>query len=318
MPEFDRVYIQAQAQPRAAAGHYAQAVAQVAQMKTVGLDHCDDPVWPEDERLDPDGGEPGLDRAQSERVLAQVDLRLPDLLLPVAPGRGEPAIATVEVSGFNSGLVPHLIHIPTTFDAPDEISLRRLRLTLHLHSRGQGAAVALLLEPATSVETVTHDIGEVSLDLAAALGIAFPAIPPVFTLKAGTVASVKTVHPRVLSSGLLTADCGWRISDSAIAYGFCPSVVVGTIANEGLAIEARLHIEIRKRVLGIFHRTYFKSALPRLYRLTARGDRLIGEHREWEKLDTEYDPGWDAMVSEAAAAYRRRWQSPGVDTSPAG
>jgi TPR repeat protein len=57
--------------------------------------------------------------------------------------------------------------------------------------------------------------------------------------------------------------CRWRVADSRIAYGFNLALIA--LFSEDLMVSADLHIEVRKSVFGVFHKTYVKSATPTSY-----------------------------------------------------
>jgi hypothetical protein len=48
----------------------------------------------------------------------------------------------------------------------------------------------------------------------------------------------------------------WRVVGPEVTSAFQPTVVAQFPAGRRLAVEAKLHIEIRKKVLGVFYRVY--------------------------------------------------------------
>jgi hypothetical protein len=240
-----------------------------------------EPVWPEDQRVE-DAERlgrglvrvPDLDAFDASDAISAIRVGLPDVLnagwphpTPEAPNDAASAPRLPAVMG-----VPHipgeaqrLLTVPTSFSAPESIILRRLRLHLTLSSRGGHLPVALALEPLTEVNVNVHEVGDVSIDPAEALRTLFPQLPPLFTAHIGGKLNRTKVKPKIQASGLMHHECWWRVADTKIAYGFNPSLLVQFPAVFEFRVAASLHVEVRKRVLGVFHKTYAKSALPRTY-----------------------------------------------------
>jgi hypothetical protein len=118
------------------------------------------------------------------------------------------------------------------------------------------------------VHSTTGDVADFGIDLGKLVALAFPQIPPAFTLKVDKHFDHTEVQPVVQASGAQTRVCTWRVSDSEMAYEFQPSIVVATTPGEGLTLTAELHVEVRKRILGVFHKTYGKSARAQRYEMS--------------------------------------------------
>lgn len=271
---FERMRIEAQASTSTRVGTGKSL------MVPVELKRTEQPVWPEDEanerherRTEGLGPVPDLPEDEADGALRSVRVALPDVVLPQPP---DDATAP-GLPGSLAGLTPVLLAIPLSFDAPATIILRRVRLSLAIQAPEIG--VFLLLAPCSSVTSRTQHVAEVGVDLGKLVSALFPSIPDVFTAKVQTGVDITTVCPVVQASGELTRGCTWRISDSEMAYGFRPSAVVGTHGTEGLTVTAELHVEVRKRVLGVFHKTYGKSAVPRRYVMEPGPNGLVPH--EW-------------------------------------
>jgi len=282
---FERMRIESQASTSTRVGTSKSV------MVPVELTRTEQPVWPEDEaherherRAEGLGPVPDLSEDEADGALRSVRVALPDVVLP-QPTDDATAFG---LPGSLAGLTPLLLAIPLSFDAPASMSLRRVRLSLAIQAPEVG--VFLLLAPCSSVASRTQHVAEVGVDLGKLVSALFPSIPDAFTAKVQTGVDVTTVRPVVQASGELTRVCSWRISDSEMAYGFRPSAVVGTHGTEGLTVTAELHVEVRKRVLGVFHKTYGKSATPRRYVMEPGPNGLVP--REWaRRARTPEGPG---------------------------
>jgi hypothetical protein len=150
--------------------------------------------------------------------------------------------------------------IKTTFDpsSREDVILRRLRLRLVLTSPEDDRPVAVCMVPTSDVNV--KRVAEFEVNLGKILGILAPNMSDVFVARTGFTIDVTKVHPRIQASGLWRHECLWRLSDSEIEYNFYPALVAQHRSSAEFKVLAELHVEVRKRVFGVWHRTYGKSA----------------------------------------------------------
>ena len=217
---------------------------------------------PPDAALGGDSAELPTEPLKSGR--AQPDDRRPPkldltaLLLGDAQGRPAPARRA-------AGWEHVAFSVPASFAAPESLVLCRMRLELMLTSDGWGVPVAVYLRPEPAVEVTSHKVAEVSIDVGKLVTALFPGLPAAFTASAGGSIELSSVHPKIQVDGLQRHECTWLVSDARIGYNFSPSVIARFPAWGRLRVSARLHVEVRKRVLGVFRKTYGKSASPMSY-----------------------------------------------------
>lgn len=299
MSQFDRIYNVAQ-MTESTVHAEVQATAQV--LTPVMLTRTDEPVWIEDEQAEARGWDadgipliPPLEPDEADAAVAAARVQLPDVLLPqrLATEDGQAKSADPPISTYVGELIPHFICVPTSFDAPENLVLRRLRLELTFTAFDQVQPLVLWLSPTADVTTTDHEVAEVGVDLGKLVSLLAP-IPDIFTAKAHSTMSVTGVNPRIQASGPLIGQCHWRVSDPKLCYDFTPRVVFGARPPSPVMVGATLHVEIRKSILGIFHRTYAKSAQPRQFALSWKGGHLISP---------QVDPGPTERSTEGSSAF---------------
>jgi TPR repeat protein len=278
----------------------AQSVADQWQEQTSGLavrlKRTQEPVWPEDEaaELAQPGASPvpPLGNDEADAALRAISVKLPDRLIPIGvdPGHLGSFTGTLLVPPGIPWAYPKSMpgydhvafNVPTSFAAPDRIVLRRIRLDLTFSSDGDGgsdpsgtAPIVVYLKPEPDVAVDVHKVGEFGIDLGQILTTVVPHLPGVFTARVGGSIERTDIHAKVqVDGGVGHHECSWRVSDARIAYGFNPSVIALLAASRNLWISARLHVEVREQVLGLFHKTYGKSADPMMYEYR-RGEPLM-------------------------------------------
>jgi TPR repeat protein len=251
---------------------------QPAAKLSVPLERTAEPVWPEDEEAEAaELGRafvPFMEDDEADSVLENITVALPDRLIPTLAQDLDPSHKPFGQSASNvtRSLRESLpddydyvaFHIPTSYSAHESLILRRLRLDVVLSGNGHVLPIVILMRPGTGVDVSVNKIGELSVDLGRVVSTLLPYLPPVFTANVGAQIERTNVNPKVQASGLQKRKCSWRVADSRIAYDFNPALIA--LFSEDLTVAASLHIEVRKRVLGVFHRTYGKSATPTWYK----------------------------------------------------
>ena len=310
MSEFDRpAYVVRQPADHVPSGQ--------GQMTPVRLVETDEPVWEEEEEAEDErlvtrslAPVPKLNKNESFVVLNAISVRLPDVLFVAGPSEMDAMAAARVMPAGLGGLTPYRISVPTSFDAPEELVLRRLKLSLKFRVGNRGRGTTLWLEPKSSVTTTTRELAKFEIDLGRIAQMLFPQLADSVPVKAETSPSWTTVRPTVQAFGISTTECGWRVGDPTIAYGFTPAVIFGANQGAGVLVEAHLHVEVRKRILGVFHKTYFKSAEPRVYSvvgsdLRAADAELRARLAESSALTAAYLDELNAPIREAAARRER-------------
>jgi hypothetical protein len=242
-------------------------------MRPVPMVRTDEPVSPEAEAAEavalrslgrpvPTLAEP----VEGEEILANVDIELPDRLLALVPPQGTRQLddASWSYLGFT---------VPTSYQGPVQFSLQSLTLTLDLATteqlKGQAPPgkrpVALLLHPLSEGATTVHDYGTVGVDLGQLAACFAPVIARALKLEVHLDLRTTTYNPAIQTSGAQKHECRWTVTDPGMARGFQSAVVAQSRAGERLCVIAHLHIEVRKRMFGIVHKTYGKSAIPFCY-----------------------------------------------------
>lgn len=247
-------------------GEFAEA-AQTAssQQWAVPLKRTDEPVSPDDDQVEDqalvDRGEPVpvvADASFADEILGEVTFGLPERLRAVdltrAVKRGSNA-ARWDYVGFR--MMP-------SFAGPAEHLLWRLKLHIKLFVPGQpdpraaetasALATAVYLEPQNILGKQVALSGEVGIDL----GEIAKLFPPLQALKmqASIPFQARKYRPIIRLSGMDKHISSWYVADPELTSVFRPTVVAQFPASHRLAIEARLHVEIRKKVLGIPHKVY--------------------------------------------------------------
>ncbi len=249
---------------------------QTVKMLPMTLVRTTDPVWPADEVLEEwssrEAGHdfPPLAPAHiADQMAGELRVDLPDRLLGyVIKLSSNPFLAT-------AGYDYYGLCVPTTFSAQPNIIPRRLRLQLTFEdatgAEPQRLPIACQLYPGTEVATEITNIGQFQIDLGQAfkktMWVFAPGMPDLLTARTGGSLDLKRVRARVQAAGLNSHRCDWRIADTKIAYVFNPACIVQVPKGAQLAVNARLHVEARKKVALIFYRTYFETSEPRRYLL---------------------------------------------------
>lgn len=232
---------------------------------SVVLHAADVPEWDvaelEQAQLGP-GAEPA-DPEQVERILDQVELRLPTALggdpLQEGPTRETPL--QVPLTG-PVGAAYHLLAVPLTIIVPDDLRMTRLRMTLEFQADADGAeaVVAQDLAPtAKTVETV-HEHGEVSLDVSKALMFVFPVAADALGLKLTFPLRWTSAHPVVQASGPMSNPVIWQVADEAMREGFIGYVITRSAPGAPFTVRAHIAAELRKTFLGKLRRARFTSS----------------------------------------------------------
>lgn len=170
-------------------------------------------------------------------------------------------------------MTPFAMSIPTSFEAPDGFILRRLNLALSIEAPVD--ALVLWMYPRTTLQSRTRQVAVFEVDVAKAVTALFPTLPDVLTAKVHGEVTTTSVEPLISASGELRSACSWKVSDSESAYTLQPQTVIGVWPDGDLVLAATLHVEVRKRIHGIFHKTYGKDAKPRRYALERSPGGLV-------------------------------------------
>jgi len=250
----------------ASAGQFAEATQRAAtQHWAVPLQRTDEPVSREDERIEDQAlqaqGEPvpvAADASFADAVLGEVTFGLPerlraeDLTWAVTSVR---KAAAWDYVGFR---------MTPSFAGPQERMLWRLQLSMKLFIPGEpdpqaaetssALATAVYLEPQNILGQQTVLSGEVGFDLAEVAKL----FPPLNVLKlhATMPFQVKKSRPVIRFSGMDKHVSSWFVADPQLTPAFHATVIAQLPAAQRFAIEAKLHVEIRKKVMGIPHRVY--------------------------------------------------------------
>jgi Sel1 repeat len=235
----------------------------------VQMERTAEPVWPEDEAAEDElarGGAqaiPFMEDAEADAALRSISVSLPDRLIAAPPQEGQKKDLALAYP--LAGCDYFALQVPVSFSAPESMILRRVRLDLVLSSENETVPVAIQMEPPADVGVTVHEIGEVSIDLGKVLAAMLPQMSGMFTARIGSKIEAVRVHPKIQASGLNKHEIRWRVSDSKIAYTFSPALLVQFAAASSITVSAKLHVEVRKRVMGAMYKTYGKNAAPRWY-----------------------------------------------------
>jgi hypothetical protein len=204
--------------------------------------------------------------AEGEEILRQVQIKLPYRLAVLAPAEG---IGPVDDESWRYlGFT-----VPTSYQGPEQLSLRSLALTLDLATteqlKGQAPQhdrpVAVLLQPLSAGTKQVTDHGTVGVDLGQLAACFAPVIARALKLEAHLDLRTVRYDPAIQTSGLQRPECQWTVTDPGAARGFHPAVVAQSRVGDQLCVVARLHVEVRRQMLGIIHKTYGMSAIPFCY-----------------------------------------------------
>ena len=310
----------------------AQALSLKAVACPVKLQRTSEPVWPDDEQQEATerasqrrGPVPLLGEKESDAVLAAVTVALPDRLYavralpddgpavprthgPVGNGNGEKGSDSEGTDNGCGGLHPagDLVGflIPTSFSAPEDVTLRRLRLRLVLASphRDVPEPVAVRMIPTSDVEMDVHLVAQSEPGIGKILATLVSQASDVFVARMSGTINATAVHPKIQAAGLQGNECSWRISDPRLEYDYRPAIVTQYRSWTPMAVLAELHVEVRKKVCGVWHRTYGKSAQSMWY-IYRPGDQVMSAFDYLDELATAqeafgrvlaYAPGADA------------------------
>lgn len=263
---------------------YAQALLLRAVACPVTLQRTAEAVWPEDEQLELaelySSGlppVPSLEDEESDAVLAAVTVALPDRLYPVCAGSDDDAIGDTATQDSKDVLrtdgpsdaasAKYLVGftIPTSFSAPDGLTLTRMRLRIALTTPQGTKPVAVKLVPKPEVAVDEQRVAQFEVDIGKIMSLLYPPLSGSFVARVNKTFDVTTVHPKVQTAGLFRHECSWRIADPHLEYDFQPAIVMQHHAEPEIRILAELHVEVRKKMFGVWHRTYGKSAEAMLY-----------------------------------------------------
>ena len=248
------------------AGQFAEATQRAAtQHWAVPLKRTDEPVSLQDERIEDQAlevrGEPlpvAADSSFADEVLGEVTFGLPERLRAEDLTRavtGASKTAAWDYVGFR--MMP-------TFAGPRGHLLWRLKLSIKLFIPGKpdpqaaetsaALATAVYLEPQNILGKQLMLSGEIGIDL----GEVAKLFPPLQALKmqATIPFQARKYRPVIRLSGMDKHIFSWFVADPDLTSVFRPTVVAQLPAAYPLAIEAKLHVEIRKTVLGIPHKVY--------------------------------------------------------------
>jgi len=250
----------------ASAGQFAEATQRAAtQHWAVPLKRTDEPVSREDERIEDQAlqaqGEPvpvAADASFADAVLGEVTVGLPERLRAedlTWAVRSVRKAAAWDYVGFR---------IMPSFAGPEKRMLWRLKLSIKLFIPGgqdpqaaetsSALATAVYLEPQNIMGQQIVLSGEVGFDLAEVAKL----FPPLNVLKmhATMPFQVKKSRPVIQFSGMDRHVSSWLVADPELTPAFHATVIAQLPAAQRFAIEAKLHVEIRKKVMGIPHRVY--------------------------------------------------------------
>jgi hypothetical protein len=269
----------------------------------VRLERTTEPVWPEDEAAEEaELARPGatpvpfMEDDEADAVLRSISVTLPDRLTALSPQDSQKK--TLGLAHPVPGIDHIALQVPVSFSAPESLILRRVRLTLVFSSDNTAIPpVAICMEPRSDVEVKTREIGEAGVDLGKVLTAMLPLASGMFTARVGSKIETVSVHPKVKAYGVNLHECWWRVSDSEIAYGFNPAVIVQFAEAASVTVSAKLHVDVRKRVLGAWRKTYGKDADPRWYSYHA-GHPLMAAYDYLENLARL---GWAAIPAQRDA-----------------
>jgi|SRR5208337_4140749 len=166
--------------------------------------------------------------------------------------------------------------LPLTLIIPQGQQLVRLRLTLDLDAKNSKSdpVVAYDLFPSTHIDVDTLLKGEASLDVAEGLQFALVAagvpqpiagITKCLGLKFKLPFQWTSRSATVQSSGRMSNPVNWLITDDAIQGGFTASLIIRTPKRIPVDVSAALHGELRRKYLGVFAKTQFKTFKSQTY-----------------------------------------------------
>jgi hypothetical protein len=172
----------------------------------------------------------------------------------------------------------YAVEVPLTLIVPPDQQLVRLRLTLELTATGEGAApiVAYDLFPTPQVDVKTILSGNASLDIAEGLHFALVAsgvpeplagVSKFLGLKLNLPFQWTARYATIQSSARMSNPVVWSVTDDAIAGGLSASVIVRVPKGQAFTVAAALLGELRRKMLGVFHKTQFKTFAPQTYQV---------------------------------------------------
>jgi len=165
---------------------------------------------------------------------------------------------------------------PTSYYSTREsVILRRLELDLTLSSEDNIEPMFIHIEPGSDVAVEKQQLLEIGIDLGKLLSLV-PHVPDIFTAKVGTELNIEKVNLKIQASNTMQPHCHWLVADTKIAYNFNPALIAQFSKSRTLTIYAALRVDVRKRVFGVFHKTYGKNASPMWYEYKAGQSAMIG------------------------------------------
>jgi hypothetical protein len=155
----------------------------------------------------------------------------------------------------------HLMELGVNILIPEPRKLTRLRLSLEATPTvpTQVPVIAYDLFPTDAWQSVTHDIGSVSVDVGRALTFVSPVVGDVLGLKLTIPLKWTSEYVMVRSSDRLSNPAVWDVADDAIGHGFTGYVIWRTAKGVSLTVAASLVGELRSTGFGRLRKAQFRT-----------------------------------------------------------
>lgn len=205
------------------------------------------------------------DPAQAQAMLKEVRLEVPDVidhteLTRLSAERGTPLAESLapDVERFDY----HLAEFPLTILVPEgTIQLVRLRVRLAIDAGADASAVAYDLFPRDDWSVVSHDVGQLSVDVAKALTFVCPPLGDALGLKLSVPVRWTSTSVRIRTSDRLSNPVEWYVTDRSINQGFTAYLIGRSPKGASVRLHATVLCQLRKPgLLGRLVKSSYRSA----------------------------------------------------------
>ena len=205
------------------------------------------------------------DPAQAQAMLKEVRLEVPDVidhteLTRLSAERGTPLAESLapDVERFDY----HLVEFPLTILVPEgTIQLVRLRVRLAINAGPDASPVAYDLFPRDDWSVVTHDVGQLSVDVAKALTFVCPPLGDALGLKLSVPVRWTSTSVRIRTSDRLSNPVEWYVTDRSINQGFTAYLIARSPKGANVKLHATVLCQLRKPgLLGRILKSSYRSA----------------------------------------------------------
>jgi hypothetical protein len=205
------------------------------------------------------------DPVQAEAMLKEVRLEIPDVidhteLTRFSAQRGTPLAESLapDIERFDY----HLVEFPLTILVPDgTVQLVRLRVRLEIDAGPAAPAVAYDLFPRDDWSVVTHDVGQLSVDVAKALTFVCPPLGDALGLKLSVPVRWTSTSVRIRTSDRLSNPVEWYVTDRSINQGFTAYLIARAQKGANVRLRATVLCQLRQPgLVGRLAKGSYRSA----------------------------------------------------------